>query len=249
MHQNNVVAQRIEALRLEHKNNKLGDGGWTTEKLAEKLGVDRSKIEAWGNSTNDRAPKPHELRQLCNLFNCDIGHLFGDYEMKKREFSDIQAFTGLSEHTINGMINAVSPEITGVTFINQLFYDAIDDLEFETILTEWVCALSIYFGARYEEGVFFSNDKKKLESYRQELHQLEPAQGQYQHGFTTRMDSHGYIDLRMRQIGDKFKSLMMRAVEAEYLKYAENRNLVADEEIALLAHGAKRANELISKGE
>ena len=39
--------------------------------------------------------------KLCNLFNCDIGHLLGEYETKKHIAADIQNETGLSEKAID----------------------------------------------------------------------------------------------------------------------------------------------------
>ena len=108
MQQKKILAERIrknrESLRKEHLSKdgkKTSIRKWSTLDLAENLGVHRSMIEAWENEINSRAPTPNQLRQLCNLFQCDIGHLFGDYDSKKREIADIQEVTGLSETAIN----------------------------------------------------------------------------------------------------------------------------------------------------
>lgn len=37
------------------------------------------------------------LPVICNVLSCDVGYLFGEYEEKQREISDVCAFTGLSE--------------------------------------------------------------------------------------------------------------------------------------------------------
>ena len=46
-------------------------------------------------------PSAGVLLKLCNLYDCEVGYLTGDFDCKKREVADIQEETGLSERAIN----------------------------------------------------------------------------------------------------------------------------------------------------
>ena len=37
---------------------------------------------------------------MCEKLECDVGHLFGEYDCKKRQAEDVQELTGLSEKAI-----------------------------------------------------------------------------------------------------------------------------------------------------
>lgn len=63
--------------------------------IAEKCGVKQYQtVSKWekGNST----PSLENLFKLCDLFNCDLGYLLGEYDCKKRIAEDIHEMTGLS---------------------------------------------------------------------------------------------------------------------------------------------------------
>lgn len=42
---------------------------------------------------------------MCDLFNCELGYLLGEYNCKTRATTDIQAATGLSERAIDRLQN------------------------------------------------------------------------------------------------------------------------------------------------
>lgn len=60
-----------------------------------------SKRKAIGNwELGNAEPSLHDLVQLCNLLNCDMGYLLGEYPERRRQTADICAETGLSEGTV-----------------------------------------------------------------------------------------------------------------------------------------------------
>ena len=52
----------------------------------------------------DVSPHLDYIYDMCKIFDCDIGYLFGEYPMKKREISDVHELTGLSEKAIERLI-------------------------------------------------------------------------------------------------------------------------------------------------
>lgn len=58
--------------------------------------VERLKQWEYGNN-----PIAHEwIPAICEVLNCDVGYLFGEYEEERREFSDAHETTGLSKDSI-----------------------------------------------------------------------------------------------------------------------------------------------------
>lgn len=58
--------------------------------------VERLKQWEYGNN-----PIGHEwIPAICEVLNCDVGYLFGEYEERRRELSDVHKITGLSESSI-----------------------------------------------------------------------------------------------------------------------------------------------------
>lgn len=72
----------------------------TKSKLAEKCELQQYQtITAWesGNSI----PSLSKLLDLCDILNCDIGYLLGEYPEKTRIKSEICTETGLSENAVH----------------------------------------------------------------------------------------------------------------------------------------------------
>lgn len=53
--------------------------------------------------TAENAIQLEWIPAICDVLDCDVGYLFGEYEEKKRESSDISAITGLSEKAIRNL--------------------------------------------------------------------------------------------------------------------------------------------------
>jgi transcriptional regulator with XRE-family HTH domain len=81
-----ITAARIKASREQ--------SGHTLEYVAEYCGVKQYQtVSKWekGNSV----PSLDNLLKLCELFNCELGYLLGEYEGKTRKTTDLHDATGL----------------------------------------------------------------------------------------------------------------------------------------------------------
>lgn len=74
------------------------DAGLTQEKLAEKMYCKRETIAQW--ERGQYTPSIDALVRLCDILQCDLGYMLGEYEQKQRETSDACKVTGLSEAVI-----------------------------------------------------------------------------------------------------------------------------------------------------
>lgn len=59
----------------------------------------RAMISKWENGL--ALPTTALIPDICKILCCDVGYLFGEYELPTRELSDISAETGLSVEAIN----------------------------------------------------------------------------------------------------------------------------------------------------
>ena len=59
----------------------------------------RQTISDWEKGKKKEIPL-HTLVCLCNIFDCDMGYLLGEYDCHTRPVTDIHAYTGLSEESI-----------------------------------------------------------------------------------------------------------------------------------------------------
>lgn len=95
---------------------------------ADKLKASRSSLSKWENGEGDLTV--WELLELCNIFDCDPGHLLCEYEEKKGVVANIHAEIGLTEDTIMSLreITQEPPQIKEAvyTFLD----DLLDDMEF-----------------------------------------------------------------------------------------------------------------------
>lgn len=111
------VGKRIKALRESR--------GWTQQRLAEELKLSndsRQTVNKWEHGTTP--PTLKNLLKLCQLFDCDIGYLFCEYDCKTREATDIQEVTGLSEENISWLsrINNTNDKYAGVVSLDLINY-------------------------------------------------------------------------------------------------------------------------------
>ena len=75
----------------------------TQQDVADLLGLESR--QAYANIENGKSEiKPYYIFKLCEIFDCDIGYLFGEYPTKKRVSADVQEVTGLSELSIEYLL-------------------------------------------------------------------------------------------------------------------------------------------------
>lgn len=119
------IGNKIKELRKE--------AGWTQEILAHEMNLSensRSTIRNW--EKGERLPTTDQLIQLCGLFHCDIGFLFGDYEQRYRSLADISEITGLSESAIRRILALRN----GAPYLLSILNQIIEAAEFLPFLAE-----------------------------------------------------------------------------------------------------------------
>ena len=91
------IGERIRTMRKKRFSNQddfisaLGDDG---------LPIGRNKLSAIENGEQSQFTLPF-LLACCKMFNCDMGHLLGEYDCKTRDIQFIHDETGLSEESIS----------------------------------------------------------------------------------------------------------------------------------------------------
>lgn len=74
--------------------------GLTQEELANELYISaRQTVGKWERG-EDGGITLQQLRGLCNLFNCEIGYIVGDYDTKRKATADASEETGLSNASV-----------------------------------------------------------------------------------------------------------------------------------------------------
>lgn len=90
----------------------------------------RQTISDWEKGKKKEIPL-HTLVCLCNIFDCDMGYLLGEYDCHTRPVTDIHAYTGLSEEsieTLHALITETDEKKKAaiqhvIPFINKLLED------------------------------------------------------------------------------------------------------------------------------
>lgn len=117
--------------------------GLTQEELANELYISaRQTIGKWEKG-EDGGITLQQLRGLCNLFNCEIGYIVGDYDTKHKAIADASEETGLS----NASILSLSSDLKAKPYIPLLDFllsDSDDDDKKETGI-HFLRLLSEYF--------------------------------------------------------------------------------------------------------
>lgn len=108
------VGNRIRDCREEIK--------YSQEQLALELEyASRQTIGKWENG--DITANIDDFIKLCNIFNCDMGYLLGEFDTKRHIVADVQEVTGLSEaaietlKTCNTEILPMGDDITDNLFV------------------------------------------------------------------------------------------------------------------------------------
>ena len=92
--------QKIIAMRIKAERNAAD---LSMENLAERINVTRNTIAAWERQEEEkggRIPPLSDLLKMCDVFECELGYLLGEYDCKTRAATDIHAETGLNEEAI-----------------------------------------------------------------------------------------------------------------------------------------------------
>lgn len=85
------------------KNTRLNMKKHTQDNMAEHLEL--SSRQAYANIENGSSKiQLKHIIKLCEIFDCDIGYLFGEYPTKRRVSADVQEITGLSENSIKYLL-------------------------------------------------------------------------------------------------------------------------------------------------
>lgn len=90
----------------------------TQQKLAQKINYgDHTTISKWENG--HQPPSIDQLMELCKVLNCEVGFLFGDYDMPKWKPAGFQEATGLSNSSCE-MLDNISKYPTIHYFLDDL---------------------------------------------------------------------------------------------------------------------------------
>lgn len=89
---NNIYLQQIgERIQHEREEKKLSQSA-----IAEKISVSRQTFSRWEKGKGD-GPTVRDLKNLCEIFDCDLGYLSMDYSCKRHKNVDIVEQTFISE--------------------------------------------------------------------------------------------------------------------------------------------------------
>ncbi len=85
--------------RIKEERKRLPKGERSQEKFSETIGISKPtlcRIE----KGQDSECFFNALLRMCEIFDCEIGYLLCEYDTKKREYTDIIDYTGLSSYAI-----------------------------------------------------------------------------------------------------------------------------------------------------
>lgn len=85
------------------KNTRLNMKKYTQDNMAEHLELFSRQAYANIENGSSKIQLKHIIK-LCEIFDCDIGYLFGDYPTKRKVSADVQEITGLSEAAIEYLL-------------------------------------------------------------------------------------------------------------------------------------------------
>lgn len=147
------IGRRIREERKRTKNPDFLNGRcYSQELFAEKLHISKQAYNNLENGVGE--PKLEYLYRIKELCGCDIGYLVGEYDCRTKEATDINQVTGLSEESINVLLD--EPFIGFYDGLIKKSYNAPDSLYMEFIELE---------NLKIVESIFedcFSEEAKKI---------------------------------------------------------------------------------------
>jgi len=118
-----IITSRIKEARKSTTSERTGKR-LTQEGLAEKLGYERPTVQRWeSNRELESLPGAVEIPKICDALKCDAGYLFGEYDEKTREVTDIKAATGLQAHSVEQLLQLRDTP-------NELDFDMLDFIDY-----------------------------------------------------------------------------------------------------------------------
>ena len=110
--------------------------GLTQEELANELYISaRQTIGKWEKG-EDGGITLQQLRGLCNLFNCEIGYIVGDYDTKRKATADASEETGLSNASVLSL-SSNSKAKPYIPLLDFLLSDSENGIYFLRLLSEY----------------------------------------------------------------------------------------------------------------
>lgn len=94
------IGKRIREERTNTQNATGRKKAMTQSDLANEIGVSRQTIAKWEHGEIDQLLMG-DLLKLCNLFNCELGYILGEYNCRTRTATDIHKEICLSEVAIS----------------------------------------------------------------------------------------------------------------------------------------------------
>ena len=96
-----IYSKEKIAKRLKDERN---NAELTQLELSKKLKYSKPTVIEWERSNGEnRIPDMDTLLKMCNLYNCEIGYLLGEYDTRFRRNATVQEETGLSEAAIESL--------------------------------------------------------------------------------------------------------------------------------------------------
>lgn len=93
---NKIIGERIKSLRIEN--------GHSQKELCAIVNRGRDIISKWENGRE--IPSLSILLKICDVYNCELGYILGEYSCKTQEKTDIQNKTGLCESAIDSLMDS-----------------------------------------------------------------------------------------------------------------------------------------------
>lgn len=97
------------------------------EQIAEYLGISRQQYGFFETGSRDVLPDARQMIKLRELYDCEIGYLFGEFDARSREEADVAEATGLSLSSVKNLCDFKDSSVTD--FFNRLLqYDQLYEL-------------------------------------------------------------------------------------------------------------------------
>lgn len=98
MEERRIFTKEILATRLKKERQLIN---LTQEEVAMHADVARQTYSKWEQPDDNAVPDANKIALLCTIFDCDVGYLFGEYDTKKKAYTDIKNEIGLTQESID----------------------------------------------------------------------------------------------------------------------------------------------------
>lgn len=175
-----VITGKI--IKKERKRKK-----WSQEKLGEYLGICGKQISIYENGkTANNSPPPFEmLKEMCKLFNCELGYLMGEqeYPLKTYDLSIAAKETGFTEESLQQIRTVMGFPNTSKSFVFEEEADAfkrinnsfVSSPKFITLIEELKNLDDIY----RNRHIFVVKYNKKKSNLNSKLDKMDPIKAEF----------------------------------------------------------------------